>query len=221
MWQFFSIYLYNTGPTPICLSFTNKNPDFKHVIDKVYIKSSEDINKQIGFLFWTEFFAYYKCFENDFLDVSDEDTFSKIVQNYTEIIKTNNEIKETLAKDNYTNNVVQNYIFNMVLLFNNFLHNLARFIATIPFRKKTYDYTKNNKKEYIEVKKITDDLTKLIHKMTNGTYGKHMCSRLSKIGTYINSKMLSKFNLEAFVQLGKVRYRYEFTKEIEEKSEGE
>lgn len=193
----------------------SQNEEFNYINDKLYLKSYENLIKRTGFLYWTEFFAHYKCFKNNFSNPNSAETFLQLVKHYKKIVTKKKEIEESILKEAKNIKVIKEQLYDLVELIGEFQYCSAGYIASLSFRKNLYDYSEKhkNKKEFKEVSEIIYNLVKLVFKMIHGTYGKHLGKRLYKIGSYINDKMFSKFNVRMFIYKSTIAYEYVCTKE--------
>ncbi len=136
----------------------------------------------IGFRFWTEFFAYAKTFEC-YKEYYNYKTIYQLAKDYKKIQRKSKSIKllSERAKQIHTLNDIKDEM-------KAFIYMLARTAAGSIFGKqKRYQYSSKtlNSKEYVYVSKGLVTLIKMMKKMVHGTYGKYLYKRLYSIGLYL------------------------------------
>ena len=198
---------------------TFMNESFNCIGDKGKKNSLENLIKCKGFSYWTEFFAHYKCFENELCSLSTADTLLQLVQKYKKIIDKQSEV-DSMINDGENIKNIKSEISEIVKLINQFIYSSSRYIASLTFRKSLYEYSEKHttKKEFNDVIKINSDLYRLISKMTHGTYGKYLGKRLYKLGSYIFDEIYARFNIRMYIHKSSIGYEYMLeNNEIKEK----
>lgn len=177
--------------------FNNKQIKYKDY--RCFFKLVHKPSIYIGLLFWTEFFAYYKCYSNGFYYKSkDFCTFLQMVNKYKKIVKKYETIVNDIEAGENDKKSLRYATEEMIDMINGFVYDTSRYLASLPFEKRNYDYCEKTKQkpEYKEVSKIVDKLIDLVDKMRHGTYGKHLVTRLDKIGTFIIETIYEKFHFK-------------------------
>lgn len=192
--------------------------DYYHVTlnykDIDVIKTPLDAKIDLGYTFWTEFFAFYKCFYYRYSNPNESYTLLELVSKYQKISKKTEIIMKMIVNEEKKTQEIDSKICDVLNLLKEFTYEVARYIAAFSFKRK-YDYSEKhkNKKAFNEVNTIINDLAFLVEKMTHGTYGRYMVRRLEKIGDYISREIFSRFNLQFDSYKGKTAFTYEFDME--------
>ena len=169
-------------------------------------RTFKDYCINVGFRFWTEFFAYYITFA-EFKKTFNYPTFLSLVKDYKDI-------KELYGTIELTNHQLtkeeENAINKMMDAMDGFAYAIAKNMAgSIKGKPKKWEYCEKTKdKDYEEVAKIYDDILKLIIKFFHAQYSKWTENRLAYLGLYIIKNIYGKFSVWPARQNG--RYNLAF-----------
>lgn len=152
-------------------------------------KSKENILLSIGYNFWTEFYAYYKLFRNFKADFKGPSMFY-LIKRLKRLI-----IKESKLTRNLDVNIYEE-LYDDVCWFSYLLAERMGVLAAGADSYYRYCDKTINSDEYKYLSKFITGMKKYISKMLHGTYGKHMKSRLIKLGEYIFKKIYAPFGME-------------------------
>ena len=161
----------------------------------------------VGYNSWTEFHA---CFET--FDISDaykvEPTFLYMVKKFEKIIKFRDEIFNTSFTDEKVFNETLDEYFEKI---HEFVYLSSRFIASIPFNRRRNRHCEKTrtKPEYKYLLHIYDKLINVFSKSLHGVYGKHLFTRLYKIGLIWINELYVPLNIYPIKKNEKVLFMFE------------
>lgn len=155
-------------------------------------KRHVDYAIHVGWVFWTEFWAYYQMFV--YLPFLKEyPTYFQLVKGYEKICKQYDKIKPfVFANDKSVQGECEDHIEKIEA----FTYTVAKYLAGSLEGKKRYHKvleTKQNKKYMNAIDKITIKLAMLSTRMFVNPYGKGTARKLFDIGTYILENIYAKF----------------------------
>ena len=171
-------------------------------------KKFEDFIIQIGWDFWTEFFAYYFTFK-EFKELHNYPSFHQIVVGYQKLVEEYEIIKPNVAdkKNQNVKELAHKHIDNI----EQFLYATAKYLAGCLAGKQKYYKVKPNKKNYKyieELDKILVRFMRLISPMFNNTHGKGMTRKLWNLSRYIIMTFYLKYNIRPYKHKGHYTFAY-------------
>lgn len=173
------------------------NPLYNFNPCSVSHRNSPSFIMDIGFHFWTEFYAYAKTFKY-YKDYHEYKTFYQLVKSYKKIQEQSHAIQYISKYEEQVEKLTE-----VRDEMKGFMYELAKHAAGSIFgKKRNYEYSQKtqNLKEYKYISKKLDVLIKMMLKMSHGTYGKYLFQRLYNIGVYI----LKSFYFPLSIRLKKV-----------------
>lgn len=211
--EYLEMVLYHEFAHLYDIYHVTKNEQLNSIICKKHLKINENLMIYFGFKFWTEFFAFYKCFDSGLDKIEHSNTLLELANYYKKIGKAKTELENEIKKCNQ--NILKSKLDELINLIEEFNYRIASYIASIQFSQKEYAYSEKvkSRKEFKEVNKIIKDLSRLIMKMTHGTYGKYMIKRLYNIGSCIYKKIYRSFNIEMIANKCSVTYEFDLSRE--------
>lgn len=161
----------------------NKFYKFQSLSKKSY-HSVFDMIINIGWRFWSEFFAYYHTFKK-FKNEHNYPTMLQIVSSYELLI----EQYECLMAAGYSeDDECQKKAQSLLGNIEDFVYAISKFMSGYLFgKKKNYDYCDKTagKKSFIQVQRLIDGLYRRIVPMLTNTYGKGEARKMFNLGDYI------------------------------------
>lgn len=171
-------------------------PSMKYCkVNSGYTPKLEKCILDIGFFFWTEYYAYLNTFD---YYTSKSCTKLQLVNQFKKIISFSKKVDETKEYE------------ELISRIRYFVYNTSAYLAYMKINPKIVKYCQNttSRKEFNYVSKCLDKLSKKYNTMFHGLYGLRFKKRIYKIGEFIIDNFFVPFNIAPNKYKGKYVLSY-------------
>ena len=160
-----------------------------------------------GWMFWTEFHAYYFTFK-EFYDLHNYPTMLQLVKGLKHLDEEYAKIEPILESKQAED---KERADDFIDLLKEYIYAVAKYMAgAVKGKTKYYKYSKKvtQTQEYKDVYKILNGLISRVSPMFSNTYGKGMVKKLIAIGEYIINMLYIRYNIYPIRHYKKVRLAF-------------